>query len=135
MKKSIFKVGDKVFDYRYGWGIVDYNEDDSFYPVLVEFVEYEDAYTWDGRAYQGAPIVLSFTEYTIEGFSQERPEELPKKGQIVWGSDCSSSWCICYFLEEDALGGYRCTLYNPFIPNPSYTHWNRITTENPYKDE
>ena len=137
MEKSVFKVGDKVFDYHRGWGkvcrIINKKE---YGRVGVKFSDGNlDFYTWDGRAFVNQLQVLSFTEYTLDGFSQERPEELPKKGQIVWGSNCSSSWCICYFLEEDAIGGYRCTVYNPFIPNPSYTHWNRITTENPYKDE
>jgi hypothetical protein len=135
MKKSVFKKGDKVYDYRLGWGLVNFIVDNSFYPINVKYGECSYDYTWDGRAYEYLPQILSFSEYTLKGFSQERPEELPKKGQIVWGSNCSSSWSICHFLEKDTLGGYKCTIFNPFILNPSYRHWNRITTENPYKDE
>jgi hypothetical protein len=134
MEKSVFKVGDKVFDCRYGWGIVNFIVDKSFYPINVKFGRYSYDYTWDGRAFLDLSQVLSFTEYTFKGFSQERPEKLPKKGDIVWASNHKSGWCVCYFLEKVIDGGYKCTAYNPFIPIPipSYTYWNYITTENPY---
>jgi hypothetical protein len=134
MKKSIFKVGDKVFDIRYGWGIVEFIDVKSnFYPINVSFgVLNEDCYTWDGRSYQGLLKVLSFTEYTLEGFSQERPEELPKKGQIVWvKDDLEDEWRVTHFISK--IGGFirGCT----FFSDEDASIWNYMTTENPYKDE
>lgn len=80
MKKSIFKKDDKVFDIRFGCGIV--VEDDSRrhnYPIIASFnLENGDKttryYTLDGRdcIVDNNPI-LSFTEYTIQNFSQKRP--------------------------------------------------------------
>jgi hypothetical protein len=130
MEKSVFKVGDKVFDYRYGWGIVNFIVDKSFYPINVKFGEYSYDYTWDGRAFLDLSQVLSFTEYTLEGFSQERPEELPKKGQIIWGrGELPSEWHIGYFFEKR---GDKYLINSH--PNPSLWHSEviEITTEDPY---
>lgn len=76
MEKQIFKVGDKVFDYSFGWGkVVDVTEE-IWYPVEVMF-EGEISkvmYTKEGkRSLEENEPVLSFTEYTLQGFSQERP--------------------------------------------------------------
>lgn len=74
--KTIFKVGDKVFDYSFGWGkVIDVTEE-IWYPVEVMF-EGEISkvmYTKEGkRSLEENEPVLSFTEYTLQGFSQERP--------------------------------------------------------------
>ena len=76
MEKQIFKVGDRVFDYAYGWGkIIDITED-VWYPIEVMFDGEIDnvLYTEEGkrRLEENAPV-LSFTEYTLQGFSQEKP--------------------------------------------------------------
>lgn len=73
--KTIFKVGDRVYDIRYGWGkIIDKNngaigvqfEDDDSQEVII--------YTNDGKRTLGEETpLLSFMEYTLQGFSQERP--------------------------------------------------------------
>lgn len=133
MEKSNFKVGDKVFDIRKGWGKVGFIIDSSHFPINVNFDKCSDDYTWDGRALLGQMQVLSFTEYTLEGFSQERPEELPKKGQIVWGrNELPSEWHIGYFFEKR---GDKYLINSH--PNPTGWHSEviEITTENPYKDE
>jgi hypothetical protein len=71
MKKSIYEVGDKVYDYRFGWGVVN-SVVQARFPINVSFwVLHEDTYTWDGREYEDLPPILSFTEYTLEGFSQK----------------------------------------------------------------
>jgi hypothetical protein len=122
---EIFKSGDRVYHYIYGWGTI---------IGMGNYIDFDNQVILVKNVFEERRF-LSFTFYTLDGFSQERPEELPKKGQIVWGSNHKSGWCICYFLEKVIDGGYKCTVYNPFIPNPSYTHWNYITTEYPYKDE
>lgn len=133
MKKSIFKVGDKVFDIHRGWGIVDLIIEPSFFPINVKFGESSNVYTWDGRSFVNQKPLLSFTEYTLDGFSQERPEELPNKGQIVWGrNEFPCDWHIGYFFEKR---GDKYLMNSH--PNPTGWHIEviEITTENPYKDE
>ena len=60
-----FKVGDKVYHIKYGWGIVTEKKDDD---ILSRFDEYT---VWNNSDNN----LLSFTEYTFQGFSQERPNE------------------------------------------------------------
>lgn len=113
--KTIFKKGDRVFDKAYGWGTVYEIENYDRYAVRVIFD--------DNCKYS----------YTLEGFSQERPEELPKKGQIVWiRGKFPSKWEIGHFFEKKG-DEYRTCL------SPSYQGWSNkgieITTTNPYKDE
>jgi hypothetical protein len=76
---SIFKVGDRVFHIEYGWGTV--KKVDGIMSVIfthgiVTFIE--------GR-------LLSFTEYTLQGFSQERPIELPEVGELCLVRDFKDS--------------------------------------------
>lgn len=85
--KTIFKTGDKVFDYRYGWGLVtDGPDEDNL--IAVKFITDENTYysdgTWDLNCV--APS-LSFTEYTLKGFSQERPCKDPEIGSLCLFSD------------------------------------------------
>ena len=83
--KTIFKVGDRVFDIRFGWGEV-INIDGH---VNVHFdVDYDTDYYKDGRhsIYEKNPT-LSFTEYTLQGFSQERPKKEPEIGSLCLFSD------------------------------------------------
>ena len=83
----IFKKGDKVYDAAYGWGEVrSVDNNDTAYPLKVIFKENAEGYTSDGSISLDFNPSLSFTEYTLEGFSQERP--LPFKiGDVVYLSD------------------------------------------------
>jgi len=124
--KNIFKVGDKVFDYTYGWGVIDEANDIH---ARVKF----DSSSNNTVLYWGIFLkTLSFTEYTLEGFSQERPEELPKKGQIVWGRDKDyQNWHIYHFSHKSDDG-----LYHLSSDNSRSTYiLKQITTENPYANE
>ena len=75
---TIFKVGDRVFDIRFGWGTVKHIQEDvsSYFPVNVLFDNDKSqnlkfySSELDGEKYIN---LLSFTEYTLQGFSQERP--------------------------------------------------------------
>ena len=76
--KTIFKVGDRVFDFNFKWGTVISFEELSVYTVEVKFDNYIDkmTYTSDGKfIYKDSLPRLSFTEYNLidGGFSQERP--------------------------------------------------------------
>ena len=123
--EKIFKVGDRVFDIRHGWGeVVDYLYGD----YLIKF------HPTNPMLYNEISMkMVSFTEYTLEGFSQERPEELPKKGDIVWTrGEFPSQWEIGHFFEKKGNN------YLTYL-SPSFQGWTNegieITTTNPYANE
>lgn len=63
MKQKEFKVGDKVFDLRFGWGIVDGKNNDS-YCVSVKFEKDHQNYTEEGYFFTSEMNpTLSHTEY------------------------------------------------------------------------
>jgi hypothetical protein len=103
--EQIFKVGDKVFCYNYGgWGevIQEHSPVHTMFVIKCSFPIGYGTFTWDGRDIEEAPPILSFTKYTLEGFSQERPKELPKKGDIVWVREAYKSyWQIGHFYAKD----------------------------------
>ena len=77
MEKQVFQIGDRVFDIRYGWGKVTICADTILYPIGVQFDEDDSQevilYTEDGKVHLGDnKPVLSFTEYTLKGFSHKR---------------------------------------------------------------
>lgn len=87
--ESIFKVGDRVFDFNFGWGVVSSIDTTSEYPIWVTFGNNNQmfSYTFNGNVQMSLKPSLSFTEYKLNGFSQQRPEILPNKGDIVWVRD------------------------------------------------
>ena len=132
-----FIKGDRVFDIMYGWGeVINIDGYDRSRVVVLFDDNFKRSYLFDGKypSEGGYPRpVLSFTEYKLEGFSQERPEELPKKGQIVWTrAEFPSQWEIGHFFEKKG-NEYRTYL------SPSFQGWNNkgieITTINPYENE
>ena len=126
----IFKVKDKVFDIRHGWGIVFRIHSDV---VEVEFKsEKKSIVIW--YEFKQAGAFLSFTEYNLQGFSQERPETLPEKGQVVWvRDDEDDEWLISHFVEKQ--GRYYGTTDGDPFSGIVETGWKYLTTENPYKNE
>jgi hypothetical protein len=123
--EDIFKVGDRVFHIQNGWGTVGYSPKDDYY--LVNFDKNSTTF-WYTKFNNK---ILSFTEYTLEGFSQERPEELPKKGQIVWGRDYEfQSWHIYHFSHKAEDGIYHLSSDN----KRNMFRLKQITTENPYEN-
>ena len=102
MSETVFKTGDKVFCILNGHGVVvDIWDEDGADPVRVQFDKDEDGddcgYTIDGRYYEHITPTLSFTEYTLSGFSQERPMELPEKGEIIMVSNDELYWTTAQF--------------------------------------
>ncbi|MGQ3644810.1 hypothetical protein [Ornithobacterium rhinotracheale] len=77
-QKSIFKVGDKVFDAQIGWGKVIKIRPECNFPVIVSFKgSIRSMYTAEGKGASLDKIPsLSFTEYDFVngGFSQKRPK-------------------------------------------------------------
>ena len=105
MSKEIFKVGDKVYHIEYGWGVVKLINYSFNFPFLVEFnKENIVTFTNDGKGLEDSlnPI-LSFTEYTLQGFTQERPIELPDVGELCLVRDNEDeNWRVREFEFEDA---------------------------------
>ena len=99
----IFKKGDKVYDYAYGWGeVYDINEVVDYYPLLIEFQHIKLYYNFKGVSEFGLLPTLSFTEYTLEGFSQVRPkEELPFDR---WYVDDRFPAFICFYGTHKTYG-------------------------------
>ncbi len=123
--EKIFKKWDRVYHFVYGWGNIVNDE----FPLEVEFDSRKGPY----RDMFKDAYLLSFTEYTLEGFSQERPEPLPNKGDIVWvRDDDSEDWRITHFFHKDIYGNYLASIYYNDLTPPI---WKYMTTKNPHTNE
>ena len=123
--ENIFRKWDRVYHFVYGWGNIVNDE----IPLEVEFDSRKGPY----RDMFKDGYLLSFTEYRLEGFSQERPEELPKKGDVVWVRDeLPSVWIVGHFYGKQN-GKYY------IAKSPNMLGWTtngtEITTKNPYTNE
>lgn len=111
---KIFKEGDKVFHLQYGWGEITSYEENAI--IRVKFFADTIAFM-DGN-------LLSFTEYTLQGFSQERPIELPEVGELCLVRDDESlPWRVREFAFE-----YHGTfnVKEPCGSTDCYVHMKRI---------
>ena len=111
--KTIFKVGDRVFDFLHGWGEVKEIQKDGTHVIKVDFDNYSSNYTRDGKDYHTdlSPI-LSFTEYNLidGGFSQERK---------INYHDYVGKWGKFSNSEEDIIVISKLQEYNPNTNSPS----------------
>lgn len=127
-KTKIYKKGDKVFDIRYGWGKVFEDNRNAPYSLKVEFDNYTTYYyTNDGKANRNDIYpTLSFTEYTLEGFSQERPKpNLPfKVGDVVFCKDKFYKWWSLGILAQIDFDNSLCFSVNGY-------NYEQLATENP----
>lgn len=107
--KSIFKVGDKVYDIRFGWGEVLSITMQETYSVNVDFNGQEETYTPLGRyLVEHIQPLLSFTEYTLQGFSQERSFD---------PQDCVGKWCM---LSDNKIPSTGITIGRVWFANSEY---------------
>lgn len=110
----IYKIGDRVFDYLFGWGtIISVSEDFEnigHYGVQVKFDRKElgiKNFSRDGKFnITSKNPSLSFTEYNFVtgGFSQKRPLNL-KKGQLIYVKFFSSNMWVMKFFHHQASNG------------------------------
>lgn len=130
--KTIFKEGDRVYHFLYGWGdVIEILDDDDKFWVRIQFDKKAKGFEDNFR--EG--FLVSFTEYTLEGFSQERPEELPERGQIVWGKNFDEdNWHIGHFylFDKSSMSLKYCISSNPAGNKNLWVQ--EITTENPYEN-
>ena len=117
-----FCVGDKVFDWKYGWMIVNQIKSHGSI-VLVDANHKEHTFS------NGESLRLSFTEYNFVtgGWSQERP---PKIGSFGWFWDSNEdikrkccSYGMLIDINEKELAKY--SLDGDFFIN--------FSTENPFE--
>ena len=127
--ENVFKITDRVYSFPFGWGYVEDVSDERNY-VRILF-DSGNSCDFRDKGYE----TISFTEYKLEGFSQERPEELPKKGDIVWVRDIDyeEEWQVAFFVDK-ADNSFIVTRYNPFDGN-NFMNWKEMTTKNPYANE
>ena len=124
--ESKFKVGDSVYLYPIGWGIIEIvNEYD--YKVYFHVIN-------QSRFISAEWInLLSFTEYMIEGISQDRSEVQPESGQIVWVRDSEyRDWQISHFVNMNTSLNHKyfCSHTNNDENIEGFIY---LTTENPYE--
>ena len=116
--ETVFRVGDKVFDIRYGWGFVESIDltGTVYLPIGINFSDVIESYRLDGRTLEFDDVpLLSFTEYTLNGFSLERPIELPEVGEEIMVSDCFGDPDGEWFLRT--FKSYKPTLEYPVETN------------------
>lgn len=118
-KNNPFKVGDKVYSAEYGWGEV---ESVSYVECTVKF---NDTTRFVRTQY------LSFTEYTMQGFSQERPvdyEQMAKDKVVGWfwdGENNNSAvlGILESYLKENHKYKFNC------CGRACYRHFRPLTPE------
>jgi hypothetical protein len=90
--KTIFKIEDKVYHVLYGWG------------CITEITDYSMTVDFNGEQVFGFSDdkLFSFTEYTLQGFSQERPINLPEVGELCLVRDNNGEyWRVVQFKLLD----------------------------------
>jgi hypothetical protein len=81
-----FKVGDKVWDFVYGWGTVTSIIHGDEYPVKIKFPAFlsVQTYGFDGKSTPSANRSLFFAEIPIPKEALERPRPDLKVDDPVW---------------------------------------------------
>ena len=91
--KETFKVGDRIFHIKYGWGVV-IEEINCHGNLKIAFDKEVPQWDWFDKSF------ISFTEYTLQGFSQERPIVLPNVGELCLVRDYNDdTWLAREFAE------------------------------------
>jgi hypothetical protein len=90
-----FKKGDRVFDIRYGWGVV--GEKINMWNFSVDFFNNELPVVY---SFDYAEMILSYTEYKLDGHSLEKPELTWKLIYSEWSYD-DSDLKYREFLEQN----------------------------------
>ena len=126
--ETVFKIGDKVFHICYGWGEVIKVDSDKRFGLIIMFnykdVESEECFSLDGKEFEfDLRSILSFTEYTLQGFSQERPIILPEVGELCLVRDSPD-----HFWIAKTFGSYnpKNTFQYTMVDKLSYRYIKRI---------
>lgn len=141
-QETIFKVGDKVFDFQYGWGNVisttGQDETGLFrrHHLIVMFKgNFSIPYLSDGRESSDVEHPsLSFTEYDLVngGFSQERPLSHIEKDTLIYVRAGRGGWSMRYFSHFNERGEVEAYIDQKISKQTSHTvSWNEYSLTNP----
>jgi hypothetical protein len=99
MAKTIFKVGDKVWDIGLGWGEVMQIDAGFHYPIYVLFKNgKQEWYAADGRNESQSSRVLFFQEIPIPKEALERPRpDLKVDDRVLVRDDDGEEWLPRHF--------------------------------------
>ena len=124
--KTNFKVGDRVYCIINGWGTIkDIREMDKF-PIRVSTKEEEiNSYSTDGRYFSCSQPTLSFTEYTLNGFSQERPVDIPEVGEEIIVSVDGKNWELKKFHSYHPERDYKVITVERIIHDESTVEFRK----------
>lgn len=127
--KIIWEVGQKVFDSRYGWGIINSVDDSDSYPVVIAFGDTYIRYSKDGREYTCNKYPsLSFTNYIENKFSQDPKDATYEQIEPDFDWGCLSAWCNDW-IAKDKDGIWYSYNSKPEIYSKKYvpeTYYTRI---------
>ena len=88
-----FQKGDRVFDIRYGWGTI--NLDNGIYFN----VKFNDVYSPFAYTHKDTNKLLSFTEYTLDGYTSEKPKP---SWNNIWDDFLESEYnSVVHYLDEN----------------------------------
>ena len=121
---KIFKEGDRVYLHSLGWGTI---TEIGFY-IVINFDSIDDTRYIGG----GLVHLISFTEYTLKGFSHERPDNVPNRGDIVWIKEMDTKMYVPIIFMEAINDDYVLT-FN-FI-NIKVINKEFVLTNSPYTNE
>lgn len=121
--ETIFKVGDKVYHCMFGWGEINHIYDGLLH---ISFKDSAEEFFPDGKFFnEDIQPTLSFTEYKLEGFSQERPIELPNKGEEIVVSNDAVNWKVLLFDFMHSDGGIM-TYNKEGVQAGKYKYFKRL---------
>lgn len=102
--EKYFKVGQKCWGLRYGWGVIIATEQNARYPVKVQFDnEIQCSYTHDGKDFKINKHPSLYQKEQI--ITPNVPIVEFEKGELVWvldrQIDCQYPvWQVRFFVEE-----------------------------------
>lgn len=98
--KTLFKVGQVVWDVVYGKGVVVDILENHSYPVVVEFEEGVVSCTNDGKAYETHGRTLFFSEPKIEAATEPMFQPVLKEGDKLLTVGYDWQWELHEVSEE-----------------------------------
>ena len=123
------KVGDKVFDILFGYGIIKSNDEWSSYPIQVQFDDYFETYLIDGRTREESIFPsLYYNKFEIkipeEAYKQPLPDIAVDTPMIVWNDDAIKE--KRYFKSFSKDGRVKCFIngQTSFSSNGSALAWS-----------
>lgn len=124
-----FEIGDRVFDIRYGWGEVESFEVElGWENVEIRFDNSLISYTVSGPGEIGDELcLLSFTEYSLQGFTKEKPIDYNKfigKWGMFWSNNGKDERIISKLESYDGKW-----FISESSPIPLYSNFKPLSEE------